>query len=222
MSFLDELLAKKKCLKSTITKITYADGTQEQIPILNKNNANTNSKVKTVKLKSKAYGFVVDTKPDLIPSCILDNFLYLGSQDAVNLENVQQFKITDVLSIGIQTPDTNINFGDGSNSTIRKHYVDCLDLPETSLKPMIKRAFEIMNDVFVENGTILIHCNAGVSRSASICIAYLILEKNMSFDAAFALVKSKRECIQPNPGFLQQLKKLNQSEIKKNKTIVIT
>lgn len=36
----------------------------------------------------------------------------------------------------------------------------------------------------------------------------------MSFDAAFALVKSKRECIQPNPGFLQQLKKLNQSEQK--------
>lgn len=156
MNFLDEILAKKECLKSTITNITYADGTQEQISILNKNNTNTNSTVKTVKLKSKAYGFIVDTKPDLIPSCILDNFLYLGSQDAVNIENIEQFKITDVLSIGIQTPDTNINFGDGSNSTVRKHYIDCLDLPEISLEPMIKGAFEIMNNVFSENGTIML------------------------------------------------------------------
>lgn len=46
----------------------------------------------------------------------------------------------------------------------------------------------------------------GVSRSASIVIAYLIRERSMTYDAAFTLVKQRRRCIKPNAGFVKTLR----------------
>jgi protein-tyrosine phosphatase len=48
--------------------------------------------------------------------------------------------------------------------------------------------------------------NAGVSRSASIVIAYLMKNRNLTFDSAYKFVKEKRTKIQPNPGFIAQLR----------------
>jgi protein-tyrosine phosphatase len=46
---------------------------------------------------------------------------------------------------------------------------------------------------------------AGVSRSSSVVIAYLIREKGMTYDEAFGIVKVKRSIIDPNRGFVKQL-----------------
>ena len=54
---------------------------------------------------------------------------------------------------------------------------------------------------------IFAHCNAGISRSPSIIIAYLIKELKYSFKDAFNLVKSKRN-IKPNEKFIQELQNL--------------
>lgn len=51
----------------------------------------------------------------------------------------------------------------------------------------------------------LVHCMAGVSRSASLCIAYLMKYHRMSLRSAHAHVKSRRPIIRPNPGFWEQL-----------------
>lgn len=204
MSLLDQLKLKKSNLKSTITNITHADGSQEQI-ILSKNGDEV-KQTSNVQLKPKTYGFVVDTKPDQVPACIIDDFLYLGSQDSVMLENVNKFGLTDVLSVGIPAPISDISFNDGSDSTIHNHYVDCLDLPDTQLLPILKETNEIINNVKEKNGRILVHCNAGVSRSSTVCIGFLMQNEQMDFESAFQLVKSKRECIRPNDGFYKQLK----------------
>lgn len=219
MSFLDQLKLKKSNLKSTVTNITYADGTQEEI-VLSKDDDDNSSgsgsdqinklKQNNIQRMPKTYGFVIDTKPDQIPAIILVDFLYLGSQDSVTLENVQKYQLTDILSVGIQAPDSDIIYGDGENSSVRNHFIECLDLPNTQLNVIIKRTNEIIESVYEHNGRILIHCNAGVSRSASVCIAYLMLHRKMNFSAAFSCVKSKRECIRPNDGFLKQLKQMDQ------------
>ena len=49
------------------------------------------------------------------------------------------------------------------------------------------------------------HCYAGVSRSATIVIAYLILEHNLGCLEATALVKRQRPEVFPNAGFQRQL-----------------
>lgn len=58
------------------------------------------------------------------------------------------------------------------------------------------------------------HCVQGVSRSATLVIAYLMIKHHMTVQDALRLVRSKRE-ICPNPGFLQQLCDLNE-QLKKS------
>lgn len=200
MSFLNQIIAKRLELKNTATKVTNVDGTQEQIEVSKV--ADKSYRNQTIKLEAKAYGFIIDTKPDLVPACILD-YLYLGSQDAVMKANIDTYHLTDILSIGIETPTSDIVYVDGN---VTANFIECLDLPETRLDPIIKQTNQIIKSVCEKNGRVLVHCNAGVSRSSSICIGYLILELKLTFDSAYSLVKSKRECIAPNNGFLKQLK----------------
>lgn len=57
-----------------------------------------------------------------------------------------------------------------------------------------------------EKRNIFIHCAAGVSRSASFTIAYLMRKNKMSFDEAYKYVKDRRKIIRPNSYFVEQLK----------------
>ena len=52
---------------------------------------------------------------------------------------------------------------------------------------------------------VLVHCMAGVSRSASVVIAFLIACQGWSLDDAMSFVKGKRKCISPNVAFAEQL-----------------
>lgn len=55
---------------------------------------------------------------------------------------------------------------------------------------------------------------AGVSRSVSLVIAYLIKHKSMSYEGAYSHVKARRKIIHPNDGFIEQLKKFER-EVKR-------
>lgn len=59
-----------------------------------------------------------------------------------------------------------------------------------------------------DGGALLVHCMQGVSRSASVVIAYLMESGNMSMDEALALVQSRREVANPNRGFSKHLRKI--------------
>jgi protein-tyrosine phosphatase len=52
----------------------------------------------------------------------------------------------------------------------------------------------------------MVHCLAGVSRSVSLCIAYLIKHRGYSYQAAYEMIKARRRIIHPNDGFIAQLK----------------
>ena len=54
-------------------------------------------------------------------------------------------------------------------------------------------------------GRVLVHCQAGISRSATICLAYLINARRVSLDEAFDFVKRRRQVISPNLAFMGQL-----------------
>lgn len=56
-------------------------------------------------------------------------------------------------------------------------------------------------DAALAYGPTLVHCAAGVSRSASAVIAYLMMFQGMDYVTAYQYVKSKRPVIHPNPGF---------------------
>jgi protein-tyrosine phosphatase len=54
-------------------------------------------------------------------------------------------------------------------------------------------------------GSVLVHCNKGVSRSASFVIGYLMKTGGLRLDAALELLKSKRSIVQPNDSFMTQV-----------------
>lgn len=56
-----------------------------------------------------------------------------------------------------------------------------------------------------EGSKVLVHCKMGVSRSASVVIAYAMKAYNWPFKKAFDYVQSKRTCIKPNKHFILQL-----------------
>lgn len=58
--------------------------------------------------------------------------------------------------------------------------------------------------VFVLTGKILVHCAVGVSRSATLVLAYLMLYHHLTLVEAIKKVKDHRGII-PNRGFLRQL-----------------
>lgn len=63
--------------------------------------------------------------------------------------------------------------------------------------------------VLGQKGVVLVHCNAGVSRSSSIAIGYLMQREGLSFEDAYSQVKVARPSIHPNRGFYQQLQSYN-------------
>lgn len=147
--------------------------------------------------------FVIDNKPDLQIAHVIQG-LFLSSQDpVVNKEILQKYEIHHILSVGI---DILIKFDD-----IKYYYCDLLDLPESNLLVTIKKCIRIIDEHRDEN--ILIHCNAGVSRSPAIVISYIMALEKVPYEDAFNKVKNVRNCIKPNEGFVQQLKALELSTI---------
>ena len=58
--------------------------------------------------------------------------------------------------------------------------------------------------LFTSTGRIFVHCFRGISRSASLVLAYLMIYKKIPLPEAVTLVRKKR-AIHPNDGFLRQL-----------------
>lgn len=63
-------------------------------------------------------------------------------------------------------------------------------------------------------GKILIHCAAGLSRSPTFAISYLMRENKWTFEDSYNFVKKKKPSIKINYGFLDQLREY-ENEVKK-------
>jgi len=55
------------------------------------------------------------------------------------------------------------------------------------------------------NGKILIHCAAGISRSAAITIMYLMEKLHLCYNHTVTYIKEKRRFINPNQYYVKQL-----------------
>ncbi|XP_015248357.1 PREDICTED: dual specificity protein phosphatase 19-like [Cyprinodon variegatus] len=143
-------------------------------------------------------GFVEDTSLDLQVG-VVRPFLLLASQDAAHdIDTLQRFKVSHVLNVAYGVPNL---FPD----QMVYRTLQILDLPETDITSHLEECSCFIDQARAQDGVVLVHCNAGVSRSSSIVIGYLMLREGLSFDDAYNQVKLARPSIRPNAGFSQQL-----------------
>lgn len=74
----------------------------------------------------------------------------------------------------------------------------------------LRRLTEIMHNATLQNKKLLIHCQCGVSRSASLMVAYIMRYCNMNLNDAYNKLKSIAKDISPNMGLIFQLMEWNE------------
>lgn len=138
------------------------------------------------------------------PSCneILPR-LYLGDICiATNKDEIARLGITDMITVEIRPLQAHelaptvkrylyINVMDHSRMDILSHFDTSNEFIETALKTASNKVY--------------IHCVAGISRSASLVLAYIMKTRSINYTDAFELVSQKRRVIDPNEGFVRQL-----------------
>jgi len=135
--------------------------------------------------------------------------LFVASVDvACDQSLLKENKVTHILNVASFNTQFTIDRGPGdcavNNLFVYKH-VSIMDLPSTDIISHFDECFAFIDTALDAGGRILVHCMAGVSRSATIVIGYLMKIKDMDFQTAFNHVKAKRPSIRPNDGFMQQL-----------------
>ena len=86
-------------------------------------------------------------------------------------------------------------------------HIPIKDCPDVNIAEHFDTFIQFIDKCVHERRNVLVHCWAGVSRSASMITAYIIKKQNKSFSEAFHALKSKRGQIDPNAGFIILLKK---------------
>ena len=82
------------------------------------------------------------------------------------------------------------------------------DNESQSLEDILREGYRFMIHGEHHGGNILVHCYAGISRSSSMVLYYLMRKFRISLVRAFQHLKTLHPRTRPNPGFWRQLKEL--------------
>lgn len=131
--------------------------------------------------------------------------VFIGSQSsAANLNELKKYNITHILNVATEIP----NFFENSKEiTIEYLHVQLLDSSQESIVEtgLLDRCIKFMEDSVLKGGHVLVHCQAGMSRSGAVAVAYVMKHSNLSYQEALNRVRSIRQCVCPNIGFAKQL-----------------
>ncbi|KAF2734922.1 dual specificity protein phosphatase-like protein PPS1 [Polyplosphaeria fusca] len=145
-----------------------------------------------------------------LPSRILP-YMYLGNLGhANNPELLRELGITRILSVG-----ESLSWTEGMRRQLNWPYENLMAVDRVqdngvdSLWDDFERCLSFIEAGKRDGGATLVHCRVGVSRSATICIAEVMNELNLTFPRAYCFVRARRlnVIIQPHLRFTYELLK---------------
>jgi hypothetical protein len=84
-------------------------------------------------------------------------------------------------------------------------HIKIKDTWDQKMTSFFDEAFEFIDEALRNNATIMVHCKAGISRSPTVTIAYLMRTLRIQLSQAFNAVRDKRPSICPNLDFMTEL-----------------
>ncbi|KAI9528379.1 Dual specificity protein phosphatase 22-A [Dissostichus eleginoides] len=132
--------------------------------------------------------------------------LYLGNiRDAENRESLAKNGITHILSVYNNAKPMFedktylcIQAADASNQNLSQHFKECISF---------------IHECRLSGGSCLVHCLAGVSRSTTMVVAYLMTVTPFSCEECLSAVKAVRSFVGPNCGFQEQLQQYQTTQV---------
>ena len=132
-----------------------------------------------------------------------------GGSKRIPRKNIKDFLGKPIIAYSIEVAKSSGLFDEIMVST------DDTEIADLAIKAgahvPVMRSFDTSNDfiddAIMDNSNILIHCQAGRSRSVTILAAYIIKTFGIDVDITLDIIKNKRSIIEPNKYFVTQLEK---------------
>ncbi|CAL1592648.1 unnamed protein product [Knipowitschia caucasica] len=132
--------------------------------------------------------------------------LYLGNiKDAQDKELLKARNITHILSIH----DSAIPILED----ITYLCISASDHSKQNLTQYFKDSIVFIHESRLKGESCLVHCVAGVSRSVTLVVAYIMTVTARGWVDSLAAVRAARPCAGPNLGFLRQLEEFENTEL---------
>ncbi|XP_029295674.1 dual specificity protein phosphatase 18-like [Cottoperca gobio] len=132
--------------------------------------------------------------------CRVTDHLYLSNGRAANdSSQVTRCKITCIVNVTETKSRCPLHRG------VEYIHIPLSDSPASHLSEHFDEVADKIQVTAEHGGCTLVHCNAGVSRSASLCIAYLMKHRGDTLLEAHSWVRTCRPVVRPNNGFWKQL-----------------
>ncbi|XP_071755035.1 dual specificity phosphatase 28 [Centroberyx gerrardi] len=139
----------------------------------------------------------------MLQLCKVTKALFISNgRSACSDELIHQEAVTLCINVSKQQP-----FPASGVATLR---IPVYDDPNEDLYSHFDRCADAIQEEANRGGRSVVYCKNGRSRSATVCVAYLMKHRKLSLTDAFQKVKTARHVIDPNPGFMAQLERYEQ------------
>merc|ERR1719464_1317255 len=131
--------------------------------------------------------------------------LWLGPFGAArDQEFLKRANITDALIV--RGPEESRIIAPKYPEFIHYEILECCDSPFENVIRFFPAVKQLLDLVLGRGGRILVHGNAGMSRSPAFVVAYVMETFNLTSDLAHHYVLTRRHCISINEGFRNQIR----------------
>ncbi|XP_017193166.1 dual specificity protein phosphatase 22 isoform X4 [Oryctolagus cuniculus] len=161
--------------------------------------------------------------------------LYIGNfKDARDAEQLSKNKVTHILSVHdsarpmLEMPDLHVLEMEEPQSSpvlpphsahgkwrqgVKYLCIPAADSPSQNLTRHFKESIKFIHECRLQGEGCLVHCLAGVSRSVTLVIAYIMTVTDFGWEDALHTVRAGRSCANPNLGFQRQLQEFEKHEV---------